>query len=305
MEMNDKYTTVELKPGMLNTNLPEPIDLNKKYKETDNVCIRAMRMRADPRLKVAKDALANMGKYSYSFNSIEQISRLSADVCIDYGLLLWSSERNVEYTPRKVMIENTFNNVKTEKEVSHCIASVIVDLINVDNPTDKLLVEGHGEDEGDRADGKSLTYAERRAMKTALGISDSESEPEREPTKSESKKETIEMMRERATLNQTVTPPIADIPEPPKKATILPKPADAKTVPPMPAQSTLTASVSKQRAELRKKAATLFEEGRLSGYDANTVKLKLSSAKTEEDCDEIVDFLADNTKPESPTEGDE
>lgn len=269
-------------------------DATERYKESEkkaeppseetlktmSLIRRVSKMRMDPRVsKLANDAYADTGKFSYEYHSPAQLQMLVRDVAPVYGLFVWPTERKVEY----------IQNIDAH-------ATVTYEIMNLDEPFDsavRLSVTGYGMGTGNNADGKALTYASRRALMVLFGIASGDDQ-------SVADDYTVSRMVSQSGSN--VIPPVPThtvaqaAPVPAAKTQAVPAgpvPAGA----PKPAPSAPSPALAVSRGQVRQEAIMLSGASRLSDDAACVLDGMLRNAQTEADVQAAAEYLRTNKKP--------
>jgi hypothetical protein len=248
-----------------------------KTLENMSLIQRVSAMCRDPRVsKLANDAYADTGKFSYEYHSPAQLQMLVRDVAPVYGLFVWPTERKVEY----------IQNIDAH-------ATVTYEILNLDEPFDsavRLSVTGYGMGTGNNADGKALTYASRRALMVLFGIASGDDQ---------SVADDYSVSRMVSQSGNSVTPPV-----PPHMTAPIATPHPAKTqatpARPVPAgapKPTPSPALAVSRGQIRQEAIMLYGNSRLSDDAAQKLDVMLRNAQTEADVQAAAEYLNANKTP--------
>ena len=238
---------------------------------------RISAMCRDPRVsKLANDAYADTGKFSYEYHSPAQLQMLVRDVAPDYGLFIWPASRKVEY----------IENIDAHAAVTYEVRSL--DSVSADDP--KLTVTGYGMGTGNNADGKALTYASRRALMVLFGIASGDDQ---------SVADDYSVSRMVSQSGNSVTPPV-----PPHMTAPIATPHPAKTqatpARPVPAgapKPTPSPALAVSRGQIRQEAIMLYGNSRLSDDAAQKLDVMLRNAQTEADVQAAAEYLNASKTP--------
>lgn len=253
---------------------------NEETLKTMSLIRRVSKMCMDPRVsKLANDAYADTGKFSYEYHSPAQLQMLVRDVAPDYGLFIWPASRKVEY----------IENIDAHAAVTYEVRSL--DSVSADDP--KLTVTGYGMGTGNNADGKALTYASRRALMVLFGIASGDDQ---------SVADDYSVSRMVSQSGNSVIPPVpthtvaqaAPVPAAKTQTTPAgPVPAGA----PKPAPSAPSPALAVSRGQIRQEAIMLYGNSRLSDDAAQKLDVMLRNAQTEADVQAAAEYLNANKKP--------
>ena len=250
---------------------------NEETLKTMSLIRRVSKMCMDPRVsKLANDAYADTGKFSYEYHSPAQLQMLVRDVAPDYGLFIWPASRKVEY----------IENIDAHAAVTYEVRSL--DSVSADDP--KLTVTGYGMGTGNNADGKALTYASRRALMVLFGIASGDDQ---------SVADDYSVSRMVSQSGNSVTPPV-----PPHMTAPIATPHPAKTqatpARPVPAgapKPTPSPALAVSRGQIRQEAIMLYGNSRLSDDAAQKLDVMLRNAQTEADVQAAAEYLNANKTP--------
>ena len=250
---------------------------NEETLKTMSLIQRVSAMCRDPRVsKLANDAYADTGKFSYEYHSPAQLQMLVRDVAPDYGLFIWPASRKVEY----------IENIDAHAAVTYEVRSL--DSVSADDP--KLTVTGYGMGTGNNADGKALTYASRRALMVLFGIASGDDQ---------SVADDYSVSRMVSQSGNSVTPPV-----PPHMTAPIATPHPAKTqatpARPVPAgapKPTPSPALAVSRGQIRQEAIMLYGNSRLSDDAAQKLDVMLRNAQTEADVQAAAEYLNANKTP--------
>jgi len=250
---------------------------NEETLKTMSLIQRVSAMCRDPRVsKLANDAYADTGKFSYEYHSPAQLQMLVRDVAPDYGLFIWPASRKVEY----------IENIDAHAAVTYEVRSL--DSVSADDP--KLTVTGYGMGTGNNADGKALTYASRRALMVLFGIASGDDQ---------SVADDYSVSRMVSQSGNSVTPPV-----PPHMTAPIATPHPAKTqatpARPVPAgapKPTPSPALAVSRGQIRQEAIMLYGNSRLSDDAAQKLDVMLRNAQTEADVQAAAEYLNASKTP--------
>lgn len=121
---------------------------------------------------VAKDKQVGDGNFAYNVATHEGVNNMLRPLLVKWGL--------VDYVDlhKRTIVDTGKRYGKSQNIVIRYEGRYKYIVVNVDNPDEKteLMVEGHGEDAGDKAPGKASTYAIKTGRNKVFAITTGEDE---------------------------------------------------------------------------------------------------------------------------------
>lgn len=239
--------------------------MQKKEYEALSVYQRVQAMREDERVRsLRKDAEGDAVKFKFKYYSIDLLMDLGVNVGGEYGLFLDFQNRTLDW------VSNVF-----------CKGSVDVILRCLEKPEECYTIHGYGTGESDKADGKAMTYATRRALHFALAMGTSEDDPDRplsEKEKSKAQFKELSKIQDKPRVDVNAKPTPAVEHKDPMFGDV--SPMRMKTAP--EAKDDLIIARAKGRKFV------FDNESKIGAIDGARIIADLISATTSEKCEEIV-----------------
>lgn len=124
---------------------------------------------------VQKTTDVRAGGGSYKAVGHDEVVRVVRAGCVEHGICILPSIHDVVNATVEVKTNNGIKLIRV------CDVVARVTLVNADSPRDRITIDypGHGEDYGDKASGKAISYACKYALLKAFMLETGDQEEER------------------------------------------------------------------------------------------------------------------------------